>query len=192
MLSHPLILASTSPYRRELMARLGVEFDTMSSDVVEDMRDESPRERAARLARAKASAVFAQRPDAVVVGSDQVATVDDVILHKPGTAERAVAQLTQLSGRKHHLITAVCVIGPSGAAEAIDVHEMLMRQLSDAEIRDYVAFDDPVDCAGSYKIEGRGITLFERLRGDDYTGIIGLPLTVLHRLLRESGHWRQP
>lgn len=179
-----LVLASSSPYRRELLQRLGHAFESVAPDVDEMPRPGEPAtELAVRLARAKAEAVRARHPDAWVVGSDQVAALGDDLLHKPGTASAACEQLRRLSGRTHQLVTAVCVVAPTGVAEDVVVHDMRMRALTDAEIEHYVATDEPLDCAGAYRIEAAGIGLFESLRGDDYTAIVGLPLTTVRRLL---------
>ncbi len=152
------------------------------------MVGEDPIALAARLAAAKAQVAAREVPDAFIIGSDQVIAVDGQVLSKPGTPERACAQLAMLSGRIHELITAVHVVAPTGE-QACDVmiHEMAMRTLSAGEIERYVAADEPLDCAGSYKIEARGIALFRSLRGDDYTSIIGLPLTLVRRLLDDLG-----
>ena len=165
--------------------RLGHPFEVLSPTVDEAREPgEAPRMMASRLARLKAHAVAAQAADAWVVGSDQVIALGETVLYKPGTAERACVQLAQLSGQTHQLVTAVCVVAPGGL-EAFDMmtHEMTMRPLSAAEIERYVAEDEPFDCAGSYKVESGGIRLFTSLRGDDYTGIVGLPLTMVRRLL---------
>lgn len=188
-----LVLASGSSYRRELMGRLGVAFEVQPSSVDETrLPHEAPAALASRLAREKARAV-ARETGGYVIGSDQVIALGDEVFHKPGTPERAEAQLAALSGRAHALITAVVVVAPDGreASETM-VHEMVMRHLEEDEIRRYVAEDAPLDCAGSYKIEAGGIRLFESLRGDDYTGIVGLPLTTVRRLLDSLGFgWTQ-
>jgi len=183
-----LVLASGSAYRRKLLLRLGHEFVVASPDVDETpLPGETPRELATRLARRKAEAVAANHPDDFVIGSDQVIALGDRVFHKPGSAPAARQQLAELSGKTHQLITAVCVISPGGDAEDVMVHEMRMRQLGEAEITGYVYEDEPYDCAGSYKIESGGIRLFEYMRGDDHTSIIGLPLTMVRRLLDTLG-----
>lgn len=191
--AHPLILASGSRYRRELLLRLGLDFDTISADVDESRRNqEAPDALATRLAAAKADVVARQHPDAFVIGSDQVIAVDDEILSKPGTVERARAQLALLAGRRHRLLTAVCIVAPDASrAESIVEYEMKLRELTAREIEEYVEVDEPLDCAGSYRIEAGGIALFEYLRGDDYTAIIGLPLTAVRRHLDELGFFRE-
>lgn len=124
-----------------------------------------------------------------MLGSDQVASIDGAILGKPGTAERAVEQLMLLQGRTHRLLCGVALLDgrDGGLHTALDVHEVTLRPLREAQVRDYVARDQPLACAGSYKLESLGVTLFERVRGDDYTGVIGLPLTAVVRLLGRVG-----
>lgn len=183
-----LILASGSPYRRDLLGRLGHPFSCVSPDADETRQPhEMPAALAERLARVKAQLVASRHPDAFVIGSDQVIALGEEVLSKPGTPDAARAQLARLQGRQHELITAVCVVSPTGMAEERSVHTMKMRALTPEEIDRYVTQDSPLDCAGSYRIEAHGIGLFEFLRGDDYTGIVGLPLTVVRRLLDELG-----
>lgn len=184
-----LILASSSRYRRELLARLGLEFAAEAADVDESRAPgEAPRDLAVRLARAKAEAVAGQHPHAWVIGSDQVIALGDRVFSKPGTHARAVEQLVELSGAEHQLITAVCVASPRGMKESVTTFAMQLRELTRAEVEAYVREEEPLDCAGSYRIEAGGIRLFEHLRGDDFTAIIGLPLTAVGRLLRETGY----
>ncbi|MGM0575880.1 MAG: Maf family protein [Myxococcota bacterium] len=188
-----LVLASTSPYRRALLERLGVPFDVDSPEVDESAwRHLPPAEMARHLAEAKARAIT--RPGCLVVGSDQVAEIDGDVLGKPGTEARAVEQLSRLSGRAHRLITAVAVHDTdTGRVEAdVDVHVLHMRRLDRQTLERYVAHDRPVGCAGAYMLERRGIALFERIDADpdsaDDTAIVGLPLTKLCRLLRGFGY----
>jgi septum formation protein len=187
-----LVLGSTSRYRAELLRRLTPAFRQVAPDVDESRHGgEAPRALAARLARAKAEAVARQCPGAVVIGSDQVASLDDRVLGKPGTVENAHAQLAASSGRKVEFFTALCVIdtraAPPRVLEAIDVTRVAFRALTAAEIERYVARENPLDCAGSFKSEGLGIALFERIENDDPSALIGLPLVALARLLREAG-----
>jgi septum formation protein len=187
-----LVLASTSPWRRELLERLGLAFDAVDPELDEDpwkKRGLEPDRLVVALAEAKAQAGAALRPDALVLGSDQVACIDGLILGKPGTTEAACAQLRLLSGRTHRLLTGLALLDArSGSVRtALDVHEVTVRELSDAAIRSYVERDQPLSCAGSYKVESLGIALFERVRGDDYTAVIGLPLTAVVRLLLQAG-----
>jgi len=188
---HDLVLGSTSPYRRELLARLRVPFDVLAPDVDEEALQRSgaePSSIALRLAVAKAASVAATRSDAFVIGSDQVVDLDSEILGKPGDEARARDQLARLQGRTHRLVTAIALRAPDGTLRThVDVHRMTLRALGAAEIERYVAAEQPLDCCGAYKIESLGIALFERIEGDDFTAIPGLPLIVLGRLLRESG-----
>lgn len=184
-----LVLASTSPYRRELLTRLGLPFDAVAPRCDEEaLKDPAlpPRLLAQLLAREKALSVH--EADAFVLGSDQLVETDGEILGKPGSRERAVAQLVRLSGRVHRLVTAFALVTPDGAIdEHVDVHTLHMRSLSRVELERYVAADLPLDCAGSYKIERGGIALFERIEGDDFTAITGLPLIALSTRLRRHG-----
>ena len=186
-----LILASTSPYRRRLLERLRLPFTCIDPAVEESLRDgESPQKRALRLATEKASEVAATlEGEAIVIGSDQVACLDDQILHKPGTPEAAVQQLRASSGQTVHFWTAVSVwTSPKEAAtQRVVPCEVKIRVLSSDEISRYVALDQPLDCAGSFKWESLGITLFEAMRTDDPTALEGLPLIALSELLREIG-----
>lgn len=185
-----LILGSSSAYRRELLQRLRLPFSSESPDVDESQIKAlglPPLETAQQLAREKARAVAARHPDDVVIGSDQVAALDDEVLDKPGTAERAVDQLRRLRGREHRLMTAVALVRDERLIEFHDITRLTMRDLSDREIERYVAAEQPLDCAGSYRIEGLGITLFERIDTRDQTAIVGLPLLRLSEALRALG-----
>lgn len=187
-----LVLASTSRYRAELLRRLGVAFEVVAPGVDEEAfkaADPAADQLVRELALAKARAVAARCGDAIVIGSDQCAELDGAILGKPGTAERAAAQLAALSGRTHRLWTGVALVdGRTGTARShVDCHELSMRALDAAAIARYVESDLPLDCAGSYKIESLGIALFERVEGSDFTAITGLPLTVVVRMLAELG-----
>lgn len=183
-----LVLASTSRYRRELLGRLGLDFDVAAPGVDETPRPgEPPGALAVRLAREKALAVQALRRDAVVIGSDQAADLDGAALGKPGSAERAIAQLRACRGREVVFHTAVCVAAPARDIEFVDRTVVRFRDLSDAEIARYVERERPFDCAGAFKSEGLGAALFESIRNDDPTALIGLPLIALARALRESG-----
>ena len=186
-----LILASTSPYRRRLLERLRLPFTCIDPAVEESVRyRESPQKRARRLATEKASAVAETlQGEAIVIGSDQVACLDDQILHKPGTPEAAVEQLSASSGQTVNFWTAVSLwTSPEEAAtQRVVPCEVKIRVLSTDEILRYVALDQPLDCAGSFKWESLGITLFEAMRTDDPTTLEGLPLIALSELLREAG-----
>ncbi len=186
----PLILASTSRYRRELLERLHLPFEVMAPQVDETPQPgETPSELALRLAVAKARAVAQGRPDAVVIGSDQVADLDGLPIGKPGNHARATAQLRQLSGRRVVFQTAVAVVRADTGFEQtllapVTVH---FRSLSDAEIERYLRLEEPYDCAGSAKCETLGIALLDRIESDDPTALIGLPLIRTCALLRAAG-----
>jgi septum formation protein len=186
----PLILASGSPYKRSLMKRLGLDFETCAADIDESsVEGESPEQTAIRLAAHKARAISRRRPQAFVIGADQVIALGDERFSKPESADNARRQLQELSGQTHHLITAVAIACPDGTLlEDVVDYQMHMRTLSDAEIAAYVAEDSPTDCAGAYKIEAGGIRLFRALSGDDYTAIVGLPLTRVWHLLEKAGY----
>jgi septum formation protein len=185
-----LVLASTSPYRRALLERLGVPFQCAPPNVDETGRSGEPAlALAARLARAKAEAVAARFPGAVVIGSDQVAVLGEQQLGKPGTIERCIEQLTQASGREVAFVTAVHVAnGPGRPGEShVDRTVVRFRDLTRPEIERYVAADNPLDCAGGFKAESLGIALFERIESQDPTGLTGLPLIWLCGALRRAG-----
>jgi septum formation protein len=186
-----LILASTSPYRRRLLERLCLPFTCINPAIEESMQEgESPSERASRLATEKASAAAKTlQGNAIVIGSDQVACLGTEILHKPVTAEEAERQLTASSDQTVHFWTAVSVwASPEQApTQRVVPCEVKMRALSAAEISRYVALDQPLDCAGSFKWESLGITLFEAIRTEDPTALEGLPLIALSELLRQTG-----
>jgi septum formation protein len=186
-----LVLASGSRYRRALLERLGLPFVQQAPAIDETIASgEPPAEAVMRLARAKARAVLAHYPGAIVIGSDQVAVRGDEILRKPGDAQRAAEQLTLSAGRHVEFLTGVCVLSgarPDEAQEHIDITRVVFRPLSPEEIRNYVARDQPEDCAGSFRAEGLGIALFERIDSQDPTGLIGLPLIWLAQALRRLG-----
>ncbi|HSM99910.1 MAG TPA: Maf family nucleotide pyrophosphatase [Rudaea sp.] len=189
-----LVLASTSRYRRELLARLTADFRCMAPDVGEKpLAGENPAALADRLALAKAQAVAANSSDAIVIGSDQVAHIDGAaeIFGKPGTPENAHAQLAACSGRVVLFRTSVCAVDtrhpPHRLRTAQDTTRVHFRTLDAGTIARYVERERPLDCAGSFKCEGLGIALFERIESEDPTALIGLPLIALCRLLRELG-----
>lgn len=186
-----LVLASTSRYRRALLARLGLDFECVPPGCDEETLKPSLAhlplsQRAVSLARSKAESVAARHPDAIILGSDQIAALDDEVLDKPGTAPRAVAQLARLSGRTHTLYTAVALHEPATGRteEAVDAATLTMRALPRSSLERYVARDAPLDCCGSYRIESLGVALFERVSCEDPTAIEGLPLTLVVALLR--------
>jgi septum formation protein len=186
----PLILASTSRYRRELLERLRLPFECVSPGVDETpLPHETPAALAQRLALAKAQAVALQRPEAVVIGSDQVADLNGQAIGKPHTHERAVAQLRAMSGQTVVFHTAVAVVRASTgyARTALAPVTVKFRPLSDAEIEHYLRTEQPYDCAGSAKSEALGIALLDAIDSDDPTALIGLPLIRTCVLLREAG-----
>lgn len=185
----PLILASTSPFRRQLLERLRLPFTTAAPEVDETPRPgETPHELVIRLAEAKARAIGATQRG-LIIGSDQVATTGTDILGKPGTHERAAAQLGHLSGRRVTFHTGLCLL--HSAVDEVQVddvpYHVVFRTLATDQIERYLRAERPYNCAGSFKSEGLGITLFERLEGDDPTALIGLPLIRLTRMLARAG-----
>ena len=187
----PLILASTSRYRRELLARLGVPFATDAPQVSETHHAGEPAiDRALRLALEKARAVAVRRPGTVVIGADQVAAAGEQLLDKPGDAPTARAQLRSLSGKSARFFTACAVRdGGSGVHWAhVDTTTVVFRSLSEDEIERYVAREEPYDCAGGFRAEALGITLFECIESEDPTALIGLPLIWLAGALRRAGY----
>jgi 7-methyl-GTP pyrophosphatase len=188
--SRRLVLASTSRYRQELLVRLGLPFECVNPGTEESAAaGESPSATATRLAILKARAVAAKFPDALIIGSDQVASCDGVILGKPGNHDNARKQLTYMSGKRSRFDTAVAVVDAASGFVACRVIpcNVTMRTLSAAQIESYLAREQPYDCAGSAKIEGLGITLVERLDTEDPTALIGLPLIALTELLADAG-----
>jgi septum formation protein len=188
--SQGLILASGSAYRLALLRRLGLSFRTWAPEVDESVRPgEAPRETAARLARAKAQAASGRWPQSWIIGSDQVADVDGRAVSKPGTIENARRQLRELSGRTVHFHTALAVVHGARARqhERMVTTEVAFRRLDDAQIERYLAREPALDCAGSAKSEGLGISLLARLGGEDPTALIGLPLIALCEVLRAEG-----
>ena len=189
-----LVLASTSPYRRELLDRLALSYQTASPLVSEARKPgEPPQALARRLAMSKARAVAPAFPNALIIGADQVAVLADdtegtEILSKPGHHQGAVAQLQRVSGRRVHFLTGLCLYhSPSGRCHiTVTSYWVTFRPLNDALIEAYLQRDKPYDCACSFKSEGLGIILFERLEGEDPTALIGLPLIALRRLLEQE------
>jgi MAF protein len=186
----PLVLASTSPYRRELLGRLGLDFTTCSPETDETRHeDETPRDLVLRLSEAKALAGAAQGGPALVIGSDQVAVVGDTVLGKPGTIERACAQLAQLSGQHVTFLTGLCLYNSARQHVQLDLipFTVVFRTLSTQQIENYVRREHPLNCAGSFKSEGLGVALFKRMEGDDPSALIGLPLIRLVSMLEVEG-----
>jgi len=184
------ILASGSRYRRELLGRILTSFECVVPNIDEraiQATMPAPDALVRRLAFEKASCVHRQFPQTLVIGSDQLVDLDGAILGKPETAENAVTQLERMSGKWHRLLTAVCLITTDGTLEFTNETRLKMRTLSTAELRHYIARDEPLDCAGSYMIERAGIGLFEEIVTDDFTAIMGLPLIRLTTELRSMG-----
>ncbi|HEX4853720.1 nucleoside triphosphate pyrophosphatase [Arenimonas sp.] len=186
----PLVLASTSRYRRELLARLGLPFTVDRPDVDETPRpDEAPADLARRLAEAKAREVAHHHPGAWVLGSDQVADRDGRPLGKPGNRDTAFRQLAAASGREVRFHTAFCLIRDDGPALAgLDETRVRFRALDDDAILRYLDAEQPYDCAGSFKCEGLGISLFEAIENRDPTALVGLPLIAVADALRRAGY----
>lgn len=185
-----LILASTSPYRRELLSRLGLPFEVANPQTDETpLPNETPEALSLRLSEAKARAVATLYPDALIIGSDQVATVDGKIYGKPGTHERAVAQLRELSGKTVNFFTGLCLFNAqSGIADVRGIPTLVtFHQLTDNEIENYLRREPAYNCAGSAKSEGLGIALISSMRGDDPNALVGLPLIALCDMLRQQG-----
>lgn len=185
-----IILASTSPYRRELLSRLGLPFEVSNPETDETpLPNESPENTALRLAEAKARAVAVNYPDSLIIGSDQVAEMSGRIFGKPGNHQRATQQLRELSGQTVNFFTALCLLNThTGTAEVRGVPTLVgFRELTDSEIENYLQREAAYNCAGSAKSEGLGITLLRYMRGDDPNALVGLPLIALCDMLRNQG-----
>jgi septum formation protein len=191
-----LILASSSTYRRELLSRLGLPFEAISPDIDETpLPGETPEATALRLARDKAAAIAASHPGALVIGSDQVATLDGEQIGKPGDHARALAQLRKMRGRRVTFHTALCLwdgrLAPEQAAQLVQLENVqtfvAFRDLPDHELDAYLRIEQPYDCAGSAKNEGLGIAILERIDSLDPTALTGLPLIALTGMLRRAG-----
>jgi len=185
-----LVLASTSPFRQQILHKLNIDFEVDSPDVNEQaLENESPVELVKRLSKTKALAVSKRHPQALIIGSDQVAVLNEQILGKPHTYDNAVKQLKAASGNRVEFLTGLCLYNSATqqaqiACVPFTVH---FRQLSDEQIERYLKHDQPYNSAGSFKSEGLGITLFEKLEGDDPNTLIGLPLIELVRMLQKEG-----
>lgn len=186
----PLILASSSPFRRELLARLGLPFEVIAPNVDETPHaGETPAKLVERLSIAKARAVGVERPETLVIGSDQVAVYGDMVASKPGSHDEAVKQLRAASGKRITLYTGLALLNVGSGrlqSEVIPFH-VHFRKLTDAQIDSYLRKEQPYNCAGSVKSEGLGIALIERFEGDDPNALIGLPLIRLIRMLEREG-----
>ena len=186
-----LVLGSTSPFRKELLQRLTAAFETVSPDVDETrLEDESPEQLVLRLAEAKARAAAAGKKHALVIGSDQVAVLGKHILGKPGNHDNAVTQLRDCSGKSVTFLTGLCLYNTDTDTAHTDVipFTVVFRELTDAQIDAYLKKEQPYNCAGSFKSEGLGSVLFEKLQGDDPTALIGLPLIRLVRMLEDENY----
>ena len=187
----PLILASTSRYRRSLLERIAPPFEALNPEVSETpVGGESPRERASRLSLAKARAVAEKHPNAIVIGSDQVCAAGQRVLDKPGDEATCRAQLTALSGHTANFYTGCAVVGIEAGLtlEHLDATTVTFRRLTETEINRYVAREKPFDCAGGFKVEALGITLFDSVESTDPTALIGLPLIWVSNALRQAGY----
>lgn len=187
----PLVLASSSPYRRRLLQQLGIPFETASPDIDETpLAHETAIQLASRLAESKATALAATYPDAWIIGSDQVASLEDgTLLNKPENHETAIRQLRQSSGQSVIFLTGLCLLDAASGTRQITCEPFTahFRELTVEEIERYLKHEQPYDCAGSFKMEGLGITLFDRLEGRDPNNLIGLPLIALNEMLRNWG-----
>ena len=185
-----LILASSSPFRKQLLQRLQLEFTCVSPDIDESiLAEETAQDYVCRLARSKARVVAGQYDDAVVIGSDQCALLDGEILGKPGNHGRALQQLRRAQGKRVVFHTAVCVLRRSSGIELLAEvpFEVEFRRLSDDQLEHYLRVEQPYQCAGSFKAEGYGACLFKRMQGDDPNALIGLPLFKLTEMLEAAG-----
>lgn len=185
-----LILASSSPYRRELLARLGLEFECMPANIDESRRaSELPKEYVRRLAQEKAAKIAESHAQALVIGSDQCAVLDGEIIGKPGNREAAIQQLSNISGKEIIFLTGLCLCQVSSGwnQHCVEAYSVGFRELSAGEIERYVDAEQPFDCAGSFKSEGYGVSLCRYMRGDDPSTLIGLPLIRVGQYLREFG-----
>jgi septum formation protein len=185
-----LVLASTSPFRRDLLSRIGFPFDTANPQTDESpLPDETPEDTALRLSEAKARAVASRFPDALIIGSDQLAILDGRAYGKPGAHDNAVRQLRTMRGKTVNFFTGLCLLDArTGQAWVRGIPtQVTFRDLSDGEIEDYLRREQPYQCAGSAKSEGLGIAIIARMQGDDPNALIGLPLIALCDLLKEAG-----
>jgi septum formation protein len=189
-LMQQLVLASSSPFRQTLLQRLGLPFATAHPAVDETPQaNEKPEQTAARLALAKAQAVAARFPGALIIGSDQVAVCDGMVLGKPGTHGNAVGQLRMMRGKSAAFYTALCLLNSASgnSQSALAVNTVFFRDYSDDDIERYLQREQPYNCAGSAKVEGLGIVMISRMQGDDPNALIGLPLIELTSMLKREG-----
>lgn len=184
-----LILGSTSPFRKELLSRLQLDFKTDAPDIDETpLKDETPEDYVLRLSLEKAKAVAENHPHALIIGSDQCSILEGAIRGKPGNHENAVKQLTESSGKRVSFLTGLCLYDSSDNSYQLDLvpFHVNFRVLNSIEIESYLKAEEPYNCAGSFKSEGLGVTLFKKIQGDDPTSLIGLPLIRLSEMLREK------
>jgi MAF protein len=185
-----LVLASTSPFRKQLLEKLHLDFSTDSPDIDESrLEGETPEQLVARLAEQKAMAVAVRHPDSLIIGSDQVAVSSGEILGKPGSHDKAVAQLKAAAGKRVTFLTGLCLYNSATGDSQVEVvpFGVVFRQLSEQQIENYLKAEQPYNCAGSFKSEAMGIALFEKLEGEDPNTLIGLPLIRLVRMLEAEG-----
>jgi len=185
-----LVLASTSPFRKQLLEKLQLSFSTDSPEIDESrLEGESPEQLVARLAEQKATAVAERHPNSLIIGSDQVAVNDGQILGKPGNHAKAVAQLQSASGKRVTFLTGLCLYNSATGDCQVEVvpFGVVFRKLNESQIENYLKAEQPYNCAGSFKSEAMGIALFERLEGEDPNTLIGLPLIRLVRMLEAEG-----
>ncbi|MEJ2181723.1 MAG: Maf family protein [Gammaproteobacteria bacterium] len=185
-----LVLASTSPFRQQILHKLNIDFVVDSPDISEEaLENESPVELVKRLSKLKAMAVANHHPQALIIGSDQVAVLDREILGKPHSHENAVKQLAAASGKRVEFLTGLCLYNSATQKSQVACVPFVVhfRQLNNEQIERYLAHDQPYNCAGSFKSEGLGISLFEKMEGDDPNALIGLPLIELIRMLHNEG-----
>lgn len=185
-----LVLASTSPFRKAILEKLGLPFDVSAPDVNESsLAEELPAQLVERLACAKAAKVAEEFTDALVIGSDQVAVIDNEIVGKPGTHDKAIAQLQKASGKTVTFLTGLCLLNTTTGQSQSEVvpFKVVFRHLNSEQIENYLRAEQPYNCAGSFKSEGLGIALFEKLDGEDPNTLIGLPLIRLIRMLEKEG-----
>ncbi len=186
----PILLASSSPYRRQLLSTLGLEFDWQSPDIDETpVANESAETLVLRLAEAKARALQPYNPNGFIIGSDQAAVCEGKLVHKPGNFESALAQLRAASGRSVDFYTGLCLYNSQTGQSRLhcEVFRVHFRSLSEAQMSRYLQKEQPYDCAGSFKVEGLGISLFKSLEGNDPNSLVGLPLIALVDLLMAEG-----
>ena len=183
-----LILASSSSYRKELLERLRIPFSQIAPEIDESQaKQEAIADYVCRLSREKSRVIASQHPDACIIASDQAAAAGNIILGKPGTRDKAIEQLSMLSGRLITFYTGLCILYQDKFHVAIDTTEVHFRHLNESEIVRYIDLESPLNCAGSFKAEGLGITLFENIRSEDPTALIGLPMIKTAGILRSIG-----